>query len=55
MSHHIRRFAPSDRDAMLAFAQGLSEHDLLFLGQSPAFFSLVNKLANEADSVKRGF
>src|SRR3984893_8002944 len=29
--------------------------DLLFLGQSPAFFSLVNKLANEADSVKRGF
>jgi RimJ/RimL family protein N-acetyltransferase len=33
MSHHIRRFAPSDRDAMLAFAQGLSEHDLLFLGR----------------------
>jgi hypothetical protein len=29
--------------------------DLLFLGQSPAFFSLVNKLATEADSVKRGF
>jgi hypothetical protein len=29
--------------------------DLLFLGQSQAFFSLVNKLASEADSVKRGF
>jgi hypothetical protein len=29
--------------------------DLLFLGQSPAFFSLVRKLAIEADSVKRGF
>jgi Ferritin-like domain len=28
--------------------------DLLFLGQSPAFFSVVNKLAHEADSVKRG-
>jgi hypothetical protein len=29
--------------------------DLLFLGQSQAFFGLVNKLAIEADSVKRGF
>jgi hypothetical protein len=29
--------------------------DLLFLGQSQSFFSLVNKLAVEADSVKRGF
>jgi hypothetical protein len=29
--------------------------DLLFHGQSQAFFSLVNKLAIEADSVKRGF
>jgi len=29
--------------------------DLLFLGQSQAFFTLVNKLAFEADSVKRGF
>jgi hypothetical protein len=29
--------------------------DLLFLGQSPAFFSLVNQLAREADSVRRGF
>jgi len=29
--------------------------DLLFLGQSSAFFSLVNKLAVEADSVRRGF
>jgi hypothetical protein len=28
--------------------------DLLFLGQSPAFFSLVNRLAAEADSVRRG-
>jgi hypothetical protein len=27
--------------------------DLLFLGQSEAFFSLVNKLATEADSVRR--
>ena len=29
--------------------------DLLFLGQSQAFFSLVNQLAVEADSVRRGF
>ena len=29
--------------------------DLLFLGQSQAFFSLVNRLAEEADSVRRGF
>ena len=29
--------------------------DLLFLGQSPAFFRLVQKLAVEADSVRRGF
>src|SRR3984893_6245394 len=29
--------------------------DLLFLGQAPAFFSLVNQLAVEADSVRRGF
>jgi hypothetical protein len=28
--------------------------DLLFLGQSAAFFSLVNLLAVEADSVRRG-
>lgn len=28
--------------------------DLLFLGQSSAFFSLVNQLAVEADSVRRG-
>ena len=33
MSHHIRRFAPGDRDAMLAFANSLPEHDLLFLGR----------------------
>ena len=29
--------------------------DLLFLGQSPGFFSLVHRLALEADSVRRGF
>ncbi|HEY6765177.1 MAG TPA: ferritin-like domain-containing protein [Candidatus Sulfotelmatobacter sp.] len=29
--------------------------DLLFFGQSQAFFSLVNRLAVEADSVRRGF
>jgi hypothetical protein len=29
--------------------------DLLFLGQSSAFFRLVNRLAVEADSVRRGF
>ncbi|MDQ1387324.1 MAG: hypothetical protein QOF56_778 [Acidobacteriaceae bacterium] len=29
--------------------------DLLFLGQSPAFFSLVHRLAIEADSVRRSF
>src|SRR5437899_3691512 len=28
--------------------------DLLLLGQSPAFFALVNRLALEADSVRRG-
>jgi len=33
MSHHIRRFAPGDRDAMLTFANTLPEHDLLFLGR----------------------
>jgi RimJ/RimL family protein N-acetyltransferase len=33
MSHTIRRFQPADRDAMLAFAGGLAEHDLLFLGR----------------------
>jgi RimJ/RimL family protein N-acetyltransferase len=33
LSHHIRRFAPADRDAMLAFANTLPEHDLLFLGR----------------------
>src|SRR5438552_17560069 len=29
--------------------------DLLLLGQSPGFFSLVHRLAVEADSVRRGF
>jgi hypothetical protein len=29
--------------------------DLLFLGQSKAFFTVVNRLAVEADSVRRGF
>ncbi len=33
MNHVIRRFRPADRDAMLAFAAGLPEHDLLFLGR----------------------
>ena len=33
MSYRIRRFAPTDRDAMLAFAEALPEHDLLFLGR----------------------
>lgn len=33
MSHTIRRFQPADRDAMIAFATGLDEHDLLFLGR----------------------
>ena len=33
MSHTIRRFQPADRDAMLAFARALPEHDLLFLGR----------------------
>ncbi len=33
MSYRIRRFAPTDRDAMLAFAGALPEHDLLFLGR----------------------
>jgi hypothetical protein len=29
--------------------------DLLFLGQSPAFFTIVQQLAVQADSVRRGF
>ena len=33
MSHRIRRFEPRDRDAMVAFAATLPEHDLLFLGR----------------------
>ena len=33
MSHQIRRFEPADREAMLAFAESLPEHDLLFLGR----------------------
>lgn len=32
-NHRIRRFEPADRDRMLAFAKGLPEHDLLFLGR----------------------
>ena len=32
-SHTIRPFTPADSDAMLAFAQGLPEHDMLFLGR----------------------
>lgn len=32
-THTIRAFKPADADAMLAFAQGLPEHDLLFLGR----------------------
>lgn len=31
--HRIRRFAPDDQDAMLAFAGSLPEHDLMFLGR----------------------
>ncbi|MGP7796376.1 GNAT family N-acetyltransferase [Sphingomonas sp. CLY1604] len=33
MSHTIRRFRPADDAGMLAFAAGLPEHDLLFLGR----------------------
>lgn len=33
MGHHIRRFEARDQSAMLAFAEGLPEHDLLFLGR----------------------
>lgn len=33
MSHCIRRFDPADAGAMLAFADRLPEHDLLFLGR----------------------
>ena len=33
MTHRIRRFRHVDGDAMIAFAQGLPEHDLLFLGR----------------------
>lgn len=33
MSHHIRRFEARDAAAMLAFAETLPEHDLLFLGR----------------------
>lgn len=31
--HRIRRFRDGDRDGMAAFAQGLPDHDLLFLGR----------------------
>ena len=33
MSYRIRRFALADSDKMLAFAETLPEHDLLFLGR----------------------
>lgn len=33
MGYHIRRFEPRDERAMLAFAETLPEHDLLFLGR----------------------
>jgi RimJ/RimL family protein N-acetyltransferase len=33
MSHHIRRFEAKDQAAMLAFAESVPEHDLLFLGR----------------------
>jgi len=33
MTYRIRRFRDADSAAMLAFAQGLPEHDLLFLGR----------------------
>ena len=33
MSHSIRRFAPTDQAAMLAFSASLPEHDLLFLSR----------------------
>lgn len=33
MGYHIRRFEPKDEAAMLAFAETLPEHDLLFLGR----------------------
>ena len=33
MTHRLRRFREGDRDGMLAFAQALPEHDLLFLGR----------------------
>ena len=33
MSHAIRRFRPTDAEAMVAFARGLPEHDLLFLSR----------------------
>lgn len=32
-THTIRAFRPADADIMLAFAQALPEHDLLFLGR----------------------
>ena len=33
MSHAIRRFRPSDAEAMVGFARSLPEHDLLFLSR----------------------
>jgi L-amino acid N-acyltransferase YncA len=33
MSHRIRRFTAADQPAMIAFAEQLPEHDLLFLGR----------------------
>ena len=42
MSYRIRRFAPADRDVMLAFAETLPEHDLLFLGRDLKHPSVVD-------------
>ncbi len=33
MSHRVRRFQAADREAMIAFARGLPERALLFLGR----------------------
>jgi len=46
----LRRMTPDDRDAMLAFARGLPEHDLLFLRRDITEESAVDDWVSELQS-----
>ena len=67
MNHRVRRFQPADREGMVAFAQSLPEHDLLFLGRDlrqprviEAWLSAIEEgwidslIAEESDASGRG-